>query len=164
MKRNFVVSYVATVAIISALTFMFSGHSSSKSTRIGLPALTTLDVPSVLLTEADNGKTYRVHVGEVLNISLPENKTTGYSWDIVDFPPVLKQNIQVLLDKSLPAVQPDEHNTIVGAPGKFLLLLRIDKPGTYPIALEYRRPWEKETPPAKTFSITIEATQDNVLR
>jgi inhibitor of cysteine peptidase len=44
---------------------------------------------------------------------------------------------------------------LIGAPGVEEWTFKALKKGTSIISMEYRRPWETGTPPAKTFSLTV---------
>jgi predicted secreted protein len=45
---------------------------------------------------------------------------------------------------------------IVGAGGTFVFKLQAVKPGNSTVKLVYVRPWEKDKPPVRTFTVTIE--------
>jgi inhibitor of cysteine peptidase len=44
---------------------------------------------------------------------------------------------------------------VAGSGGTQIFQFAADVSGSAKITLEYRRPWEKDAPPAKTFSVTI---------
>lgn len=87
-----------------------------------------------------------VGVGEVLELSLPENPTTGFRWDFTVKP-----------EPAFTIVR-DEFEPMMSSPGKggthhwqFKAVLS----GSGAIKLEYRRPWEKDAPAAQTFGLTV---------
>jgi inhibitor of cysteine peptidase len=93
-----------------------------------------------------DGREVTLAVGAVVELSLAENPTTGFRWDFV--------------------VKPEPACTIVkntfepatGSPGKGGIhrwQFKAARPGVAVIDLEYRRPWEKETPASRTFKLTI---------
>lgn len=93
-----------------------------------------------------DGREVTLGVGEVVALSLAENPTTGFRWDF--------------------AVKPEPACTLVkstferatGSPGKggtHRWRFQAVHPGSGEIELEYRRPWEKETPPSQTFKLTV---------
>jgi predicted secreted protein len=90
-------------------------------------------------------------VGKTFTISLEGNRTTGYSWKLAT----------KLDPKLFKKVGETYAPTNPGTPGsgeinKFTF--RATGKGTATIVFNYSRPWEKNTPPAKsaTYSITIE--------
>lgn len=103
------------------------------------------------LTNADDGKKVALVVGEYLVISLPGNPTTGYSWKSAAPP-----------GEALKAVGEPEYAQsparagMVGVGGTFVFKFKAVKPGKAEVKLVNARPWEKDKPPAKTFSAAVE--------
>jgi inhibitor of cysteine peptidase len=118
------------------------------------PAATTATQPAgdaITIDEASDGKTIAASVGQRIVIRLKGNPTTGYSWIITKFE-------GDALGKQ-PQVQyvPDEvKDRRVGVGGTFVVQMQAAKAGSVSIAMQYARPWEKNTPPIQTFSVTIE--------
>jgi inhibitor of cysteine peptidase len=104
------------------------------------------------LTDADNGKTIKVVVGKPLTIALEGNITTGYGWQTgkIDGASVRAEGKPEYAAKKHPA-------GMVGVGGTFVFRFKAVKPGKSEIKLVYLRPWEKDTPPAKSFVVKIEA-------
>jgi inhibitor of cysteine peptidase len=104
------------------------------------------------LTDADNGKTIKVAVGKSLTIALEGNPTTGYQWQTgkIDGASVREEGKPEYAAKKHPA-------GMVGVGGTFVFRFKAVKPGKSAIKLVYLRPWEKDTPPAKSFVVKIEA-------
>jgi predicted secreted protein len=104
------------------------------------------------LTADDNGKTIPLTTDtKTITITLAGNPTTGYSWTLAKID-----------GKSLDAVgdvayKPDAApRGMVGSGGVFVATFDVIAPGKTTITLEYKRPWEKDTPAAKTFTVTID--------
>lgn len=107
-------------------------------------------IPPVMVTESDAGKTVTVTKNAQLEITLPGNITTGYSWKVTGLEgDSLKPVGQ---PQYLPSPAPAER---VGTGGQFVFKFAAIKPGTTKLTLAYARPWEKDTPPAKTFTLTV---------
>jgi inhibitor of cysteine peptidase len=103
---------------------------------------------SPVVTDKDDGKTVQMSVDQALFVRLPSNPTTGYSWTLTANPAPLA------LIKS--DFAPDAaKNGVMGAGGTQILQFAAKDTGTATISLGYRRPWEKDTPPARTFTVTI---------
>jgi len=109
------------------------------------------EIPEVVnVNDSDNGGQVTLIQGQILAVTLESNPTTGYSWA-----PVEKQNS--ILDQFgdslyLPSEQEDG---TVGAGGWEIFYFRSISAGQETLELIYRRPWETDVEPAKTFSIEV---------
>ena len=101
------------------------------------------------VTEANNGQRVQVSSGQVLSINLEANPSTGYSWQVS----AISSNI--LQQTGDPEFKSD--STLVGAPGKQLIRFKVIAKGEGKLELVYHRPWEKDTPPERTFSVNVTA-------
>jgi len=81
-------------------------------------------------------------VGSTFTITLPSNRTTGYSWALEDR---LNGAIVAYYSKSYAA----RATSLIGAPGIELWTFSAVGRGRALIAMKYVRPWEKTAPPAK---------------
>jgi predicted secreted protein len=87
----------------------------------------------VELTESDAGAERSVDVGQELVVRLPENRTTGYRWQLsvpVD---------GLALDDD--TYEPDASER-PGSGGTRTFRLRATQPGTHHLGAALRRPWE----------------------
>ena len=110
--------------------------------------------PAQKLTDADNGKTIKVKVGDLVAISLKGNPTTGYSWRTG------KLDGKAIEQSGDPKYAVDAHRAgMVGVGGTFLFTFKAVKSGKTQIGLEYVRPWEKDKKPVQTFAVTIEVNE-----
>ena len=102
------------------------------------------------LAESDDGKSVNVDVGRRVRIRLAGNPTTGYSWFLMPI-----EGAAVKAEGEV-EYKPNAHRPgMVGVGGTFELLLRAVKAGESIIRLEYKRPWEKDTPPVRKFGVTL---------
>jgi len=102
------------------------------------------------LTEPDDGKSVNVEVGRGVRIRLAGNPTTGYSWFLMPM-----EGAAVKAEGKL-EYKPNAHRPgMVGVGGTFELLLRAVQAGESIVRLEYKRPWEKDTPPIRKFGVTL---------
>ncbi|MCX6165875.1 MAG: protease inhibitor I42 family protein [Ignavibacteriae bacterium] len=104
----------------------------------------------------DNGvkttdSTIIVNKGDSFSIVLESNKTTGYSWQLGSNS---DSNIVHFLSSDYNAPSTD----MPGQGGKEVWTFKTESPGTVTIILQYLRPWEKDTPPAriKRYSIVVQ--------
>jgi inhibitor of cysteine peptidase len=117
--------------------------------RLDCAAQQTAAVPaSVTLTEQDAGKSIAVSVGQKIVVRLQSNPTTGYQWSVLGDPAPLK------FVKSEYAADAQATGRM-GADGTQTLKFTAKAPGKVELKLGYRRPWEKDVVPAKTFAATI---------
>ena len=95
----------------------------------------------IVLTEKDSGRILETEVGDTLELRLSANPSTGERYE------------------NLPDTPPD----FTGAPVIKIYTFAVSGPGEAGIKLEYRRPWERGTAPAKTFDILVRATGTSTL-
>jgi predicted secreted protein len=102
----------------------------------------------VELNEASAGHPVETHVGQRLRITLPENRTTGYSWHVVgDCAQILSQeNDQIT---PAPSGQP-------GAPSQRAWVFAPKSEGQCELRFESTRSWEKfATGKTLSFPVTV---------
>ncbi len=96
-----------------------------------------------------SGKEVSLGAGGTLTVTLDSNATTGYSWNenanISD-----KSVIQQISHKYQAAATP-----MPGAPGKEIWTFKALQAGKSVVSMEYRRPFEPNAEPAKTFTLTV---------
>ncbi len=108
----------------------------------------TDDLGAMDLDQANNGQTLTVTSGQMIDVKLDSNITTGYSWSLVGEP-----NPQIL--KFVSSKYNDPVGGAVGAGGSETWVFQATGRGTTSFKLAYFRPFEKNTPPAKEFSVTF---------
>lgn len=102
-----------------------------------------LPAASLDVTGSESGKDLVLRRGDLLTVSLPSNRTTGYCWR----PSFSKEGI--LAAKGAGAYLQDRPGRI-GSGGTEKWTFRAMKPGTTMLTLFYARPWEKGAAPVKT--------------
>ena len=119
---------------------------------VAIFALLLLALPSLAaetparISEKDSGRTIGLKTGDVLEVTLAGNPTTGYSWSVASVGEILKQLGEPVFESASPG--------LTGAGGKVLLRFQALRPGKTVLKLAYRRIWEKKAP-AATFEVTI---------
>ena len=102
---------------------------------------------SISLTDADQNRSIKVPRGAVFSISLKENPTTGFNWQLQPFP------------KNLLALDSDHYalaaESGVGGGGIRRFQFRAVSAGSATIRLRYRRAWEPASRSAREFTIEI---------
>jgi len=99
-----------------------------------------------------SGTTQQLAIGQVLAITLESNPSTGYAWLVGQVDPA------ILTQLGDPTYQEGETDTtpVVGAPGTETYYFQAAATGTTTLTLEYKRGWETNVAPEKTFTITVE--------
>ena len=100
---------------------------------------------AVAITESQNGTTTTIAKDQTLEIRLPAQAGTGYSWALAHPTAPLKL---VRLDTASAADRP-------GGPQTQLFLLQPTNTGAGDVVINYSRPWEKDNPPARTFTLHV---------
>ena len=102
---------------------------------------------SVKLSEKDVGRTVEMSVGDVLEIVLKGNPTTGYIWGVAS------PDKRILKQVGEPEFEPDRKAR--GSGGNIILRFEAAKAGKTSLQLIYHRPFEKNKPPIKTFEVRV---------
>jgi inhibitor of cysteine peptidase len=102
----------------------------------------------VALTENQNASTAEIAKAQNLEIRLPVQGGTGFSWALTHAPsaPVRLVSSEIL---------PTEAGNRPGGPQMQLFVFTPKAAGSGDIELGYRRPWEKDAPPARAFSVHV---------
>jgi len=98
--------------------------------------------------ETHAGQTLRIAAGDSLQLELTENPTTGYRWQITSPASaacVLRNDEFVPHGRAVP-----------GQGGTHRWNFLAAKPGAYALELLYRRGWERDAPPARTYRLQVE--------
>ena len=103
----------------------------------------------LLLVEKDNDRTLDIHPGETIQISLPENATTGYRWEIDRY----DEDVLKLL-----AAEPCYTANAVGSGGVVAFTFQGKKTGAGEIALKHWRSWEGDSSVIARFRIRLNVT------
>jgi inhibitor of cysteine peptidase len=101
---------------------------------------------AVILSEEDAGSTAELRVGDMMDVVLDGNPTTGFSWETAAI------DESVLKQLGEPGFEP--HSSLIGSGGKFTFRFQAVASGQTLLRLVYHRPWES-VPPEKTFEVTV---------
>lgn len=96
------------------------------------------NVETYNLKYADSGKTLKLALGDMVNVELPENPTTGYSWAFFTNPE--PQNIITNITESYRQYNVAEN--MVGVGGIKIFSFKATHPGKVTVTGYYYRPWE----------------------
>ncbi|TAK30615.1 MAG: hypothetical protein EPO21_18895 [Chloroflexota bacterium] len=101
----------------------------------------------VRVSADEDGQTIDLQVGQELVISLEANPSTGFAWEVEEV------DSSILTQTGDITFEPE--SDLIGAPGLATIGFEAVAEGQSPLTLVYRRPWETDIPPVKTFSITV---------
>lgn len=102
-----------------------------------------------VLTEADNGTSVSLAVGEVLIVRLGSNPSTGYSWQVRE----IGDNLVQVGESAYEATPVDEQ--IVGSGGHETWRFEAVSAGESTLELHYRQPFDDEAESAETWRIDV---------
>ena len=101
----------------------------------------------VKLTEKDAGSSVELRTGDMLEVVLDGNPTTGYLWEMA---PGDRAVVKPVGESEFKA-----ETELIGAGGKITLQFEAVAPGQTVLKLIYHRTFEKDVPPIKTFEVTV---------
>ena len=99
--------------------------------------------------DTDSGSRLYFTEGDTLLVRLPATPSTGYGWAVLRSSPVLKQAGEPQWEPA-PSSSP-------GAEGAQLVEFHVTGPGSAWLELGYKRPFEKDSAPTKTWSVFVAA-------
>lgn len=103
---------------------------------------------ALILEEPDNGSQIFLTQGERVSVRLPSSPATGFGWTVARNAPSVLQPV------GDPRFEPPG-KAIPGAGGYQVFEFRVVAGGASALSLVYRRPFEKDQPPARTWSIFL---------
>ena len=135
---------IVTWAVLCLSTAMMAGALQTSAST----APANASSPTVTVTDQDNGKDIDLIAGNTLLVKLKSNPSTGYAWTVSGDPSPLR------LEKTT-YVKNSKSSKAVGAPGMQVLRFGVSSSGMATLTVVYRRSWEYNVPPAKTFSVRV---------
>lgn len=156
---------ISTTAFVGLAAVACAGGDGADGTPSptfppGVQGTATASSPrEVQLADADNGKTVRLARGGTVIVALQSNPSTGFSWYVGE-----TAGPELALHGEPTFVPPGSTSPVVGAAGTQVFTfvttdIGMPPPGTpavVQVVLEYKRGFEPNTPPEKTFKFTVE--------
>jgi inhibitor of cysteine peptidase len=106
----------------------------------------------LVLTRADNNRTAELRVGERLEVRLPENPSTGFSWAV-------DENDRRLLALEDTAYALPVEAGFIGARGQRTFSFTARQPGDVALKLKYWRVWEGDGSVTERLAVTLRIVQ-----
>lgn len=111
-------------------------------------ALMCASAPSVLVSEKDNAQQFSMKKGDIIQISLDAQLSTGYGWQISSLTGVEQYgDIDVRTAKTIGGI--DTQN----------IRFRALASGSGFIELKYTRPWKKDDAPLRYFRVNLSISE-----
>lgn len=104
---------------------------------------------TITATEKENGRRLELHPGDVLALKLESIPGTGFSWHMS------KNDARVMKPLDEPEYEP-QGKKAMGSVAYQIFRLKALAEGTNILELQYKRVWEKEKEPLKTFRVTVQ--------
>jgi len=149
-RRTIHLSLIVVACIAAVILAGCTGPAANPpSTPVPAPPPTKVPVPAgpSSFDQANNGETYTISLDATIQLRLPENPSTGYSWNLLVTP-----GISILSETYIP----DEvSGNPVGSGGTHLWFLKAVQPGEQVISGVYRRPWEPPAANGTVFRLTL---------
>jgi inhibitor of cysteine peptidase len=121
-------------------------HFAQAALLAGATLLCAACGPAVL-TERDDGRLLQLHPGNHFAVQLDANPSTGYGWLVAAADP------EVIAPGAVTQITPE--HAVPGTPVISVLNFQVLRPGHSALRLEYRRPFEKDQVPSKTFAVDV---------
>jgi inhibitor of cysteine peptidase len=139
------------IVCLLAIAVAFAGCTDTGNPGGQLPPRTPVGTPipvgHLVVTEEQNKATVTVNPGNSITVTLQENPTTGYQWNLTATPGLL-----VTSDTYVPS---DTTGKRVGSGGTRVWDLSAIAQGEQKIEAVYQRSWEPVTGNETRFSMTI---------
>ena len=105
---------------------------------------------TVMLDAEDNGSRVELSAGQMLEVTLDSNPTTGYSWEVAE----VGERVLTHIGDAEFQEAPKEDEEMVGVGGTETFRFS-SAAGETPLTLVYHRPWEKDVDPLEIFSVQV---------
>ncbi len=103
------------------------------------------------ITEEQNGGIVAMIVNDTVRIQIEGNPTTGFIWE--------PANLDTNLLEPVGEPKFTSNSNLAGGNGIFIFTFKAMKAGATHLRLIYHRPFEKNTPPAQLFDVTVDIQQ-----
>ncbi|HEX3053142.1 MAG TPA: protease inhibitor I42 family protein [Aggregatilineaceae bacterium] len=151
MIRRFKPIWLAALALLLILAACGDddkGGTNQNDKPAGPPVIPTKGTASNIVTLAENNSTVGVHVGEVMQLELDANATTGYEW-------VLSEVDENILRQAGEPEYRGSGSDADGAGGTSIWRFEGVAPGKTILELYYTRPGEEGVEPNQIFYATV---------
>jgi inhibitor of cysteine peptidase len=149
-ERRFLAPIMVVACITAVLLSGCTGPGAQPlPTPTPTPAPTQAPGPAGPNTfnQTNNGGNYNIPLDAEIQLRLPENPTTGFSWNLS-----VTTGLSIINETYIPD---DVSGKLVGSGGIHAWFLKAIGPGEQAISGTYRRPWEPAAPGVTFFSLSL---------
>ena len=106
-----------------------------------------------IVTATDEGSSVSAEPGDVVELRLHENPTTGFFWSFDQLPDELSIRSDTFVDEA----RPRDRSGAMSRPasGVHIWLVEATTPGTFNVELRNTQPWHPELPPTRRFAFEV---------
>jgi len=108
-------------------------------------------LPNVNVSISDNGELVELELGQKLVVKLESNPSTGYTWELIEDPNSILEQIGEMEFKPYEQGDPP----MVGAGGWEIFRFKAISTGQETLELIYRRSWETDVQPLDVFTLMV---------
>ncbi|MCP3789142.1 UNVERIFIED_ORG: inhibitor of cysteine peptidase [Pseudomonas parafulva] len=105
--------------------------------------------PEPVTLDADSECPIYLEKGQVLNLTLPSNPSTGYRWRVE------AAATPVLLSLGPEVYSAPDQEDVVGSEGLSTWRYQADQSGKAALKLVYQQPWARQVTPVQTFDCNV---------
>jgi len=149
VKSVLKIGILLLLVIVLGLTLSSNALSNPPPQGPEPPAPTPPLPTEVRLSAKDHGRQIELTEGQPLVIGLEGNPSTGYMWEV-------EEGSEKII-RQAGEIEFRSESNLLGAPAKQIMRFEALEEGQAALELVYRRPWEREMKPAKTFSLQVQA-------
>jgi len=106
---------------------------------------------NIHLTKEDNGSLVEARVGDLIELTIEGNPTTGYTWEWI------KDEGTIVELQGEPEYSAD--SDLIGSGGVYKFVFHMKDSGDGALRLVYHRTFEPDVPPLEEFSITLQVRE-----
>ena len=148
MNTTTIISVIGIVCFLAvAAAGCLGTGQGTPATPPGQPSGTPVTVGHLFVNESQNNATVTLSKGEIITVSLAENPTTGYQWNLTT-----TSGLNITGDQYTPS---DPTGRLVGSGGTHSWDITAIASGDQQISAVYRRSWEPVTGSESAFAMTV---------
>ncbi|OPY26964.1 MAG: Chagasin family peptidase inhibitor I42 [Methanocella sp. PtaU1.Bin125] len=145
-----------TAGLLSGLSLpQFPAILNAGTSVPPLPAARMANAPreiKVTHTDVPPSDAVAARVGDTVRLELPENPSTGYSWQMT-----WSDGLEKVSDDYRQGSTGTAGRLLVGAPGTHEWVFKVTEAGPQKVTGVYKRPWESSSAGEKTYTLDVDA-------
>ncbi len=135
---------------VAAILLVLGLAAIATSSALAQPSPQEPPPTEIVVSAANDGEKIELGEDQVLVVRLEANLSTGYGW-------WLAQPVEEGIIRQRGVIEFEPDSDLLGAPGTQVLRFEGQREGHTTLRLEYRRAWETEVEPVRTFNLQVQA-------